>query len=67
MPFYFDMNNTDIGIKEVKVNPEGWVNPVTVEYTIGQAHRYDTTVSVIWRVKGTEHCFTIGEQKLNVL
>lgn len=67
MPFYFDMKNTDNGIKEVKVNPDGWVNPVTVEYTVAQAHKYDTTVSVIWRVKGTEHCFTIGEQKLNVL
>lgn len=67
MPFYFDMKNTDNGIKEVKVNPDGWVNPVMVEYTVAQAHKYDTTVSVIWRVKGTEHCFTIGEQKLNVL
>lgn len=26
---------------------------------------YDTMASVIWRVKGTEHCFTIEEQALN--
>lgn len=67
MPFYFDMQKSSTEIREVKVNPDGWVNPVTVEYTVAQAHKYDTTVSVIWRVKGTEHCFTISEQKLNVL
>lgn len=61
------MQKSSTEIREVKVNPDGWVNPVTVEYTIAQAHKYDTTVSVIWRVKGTEHCFTISEQKLNVL
>lgn len=65
MPFYFDISNTGTKLIEVTVNPDGWVNPITVEYTIAQAHRYDTTVSVIWRVKGTKHCFTIGEQKLN--
>lgn len=67
MPFCFDMKNSGMEIKEVKVNPVGWVNPVTVEYIIAQAHKYDTTVSVIWKVKGTQHCFTIGEQKLNIL
>ena len=67
MPFYFDIENSGKEIKEVKVNPEGWCNPITVEYVIAQAHRYDTTLSVIWRVKGTRHCFTIGEQKINIL
>lgn len=67
MPFCFDMNNYDKEIKEVQVNPDGWRGPVTVEYIIAQAHKYDTTVSVIWRVKGTQHCFTISEQKLNVV
>lgn len=67
MPFCFDMQNSGGEIKEVQVNPEGWRNPVTVEYTVAQAHKYDTTISVVWRVKGTQHCFTISEQKLNVV
>ncbi len=67
MPFYFDIDNSGKEIKEVKVNPDGWRNPIFVEYIVDQAHKYDTTVSVIWRVKGTHHCFTISEQKLNVL
>lgn len=67
MPFHFDIEGTGRQVQEVKVNPDGWVNPVTVEYVVAQAHKYDTTVSVIWRVKGTDHCFTISEQKLNVL
>jgi hypothetical protein len=65
MPFNFDLSAVKDKPSEVKVNPIGWRNPITVEYVIAQAHPYDTTVSVIWRVKGTEHCFTIGEQKLN--
>lgn len=47
------------------VNPKGWVNPLTIEYVVAQAHKYDTQVSVIWRIKGTTHCFTIYENHLN--
>ena len=66
MPFCFDFNSIDSGeIHTVEVNPNGWVGPITVEYIIAQAHMFDTMLSVIWRVKGTEHCFTIFEQKLN--
>ena len=65
MPFYFDISKAADDPVEIKVNPKGWRNPITVEYVIAQAHPYDTTVSVIWRVKGTNHCFTISEQKLN--
>jgi len=67
MPFVYDFNSSLSGISSVEVNPKGWKNPVTVEYVVAQAHRYDTTLSVVWRVKGTTHCFTIGEQRLNVL
>jgi hypothetical protein len=65
MPFNFDISNAITKPVEVEVNPKGWKNPITVEYAVAQAHRYDTMVSVVWRVKGTQHCFTIGEQKLN--
>ena len=65
MPFYFDISKAATKPVEVEVRPKGWVNPITVEYVVAQAHHYDTVVSVVWRVKGTQHCFTIGEQKLN--
>ena len=67
MPFIFDFNTSLSDITSVEVNPKGWKNPITVEYVVAQAHKYDTTVSVVWRVKGTSHCFTIGEQRLNVI
>ena len=67
MPFVYDFNSSVSGISTVEVYPKGWKSPVVVEYVVAQAHRYDTTLSVVWRVKGTQHCFTIGEQRLNVL
>jgi len=67
MPFVFDLNNAISEIYTVQVNPKGWKSPLTVEYGIAQANKYDTTLSVVWRVKGTNHCFSIGEQRLNVI
>ena len=67
MPFVFDLNNAISEIYTVQVSPKGWRSPLTIEYGIAQANKYDTTLSVVWRVKGTEHCFSIGEQRLNVI
>lgn len=67
MPFIFDFNNRIGDIKTMEVFPKGWRNPIVVEYASAKAHKYDTQLSVIWRVKGTTHTFTIYEQKLNVL
>ena len=67
MPFNFNFNTALSDCISIEVNPKGWVNPITVEYVVAQAHEYDTTLSVVWRVKGTTHCFTIGEQRINVL
>lgn len=67
MPFVFDFNTSLSDTKSVEVCPKGWRNPLTVEYVVAQAHRYDTELSIVWRIKGTTHCFTIGEQRLNVL
>lgn len=66
MPFIYDFNRSLSGIKEISVNPKGWVNNLIVEYCIAQAHPYDTMASVCWRVKGTTHTFTIYEHKLKV-
>lgn len=67
MPFVFNFDWSVGDIRTVEIYPNGWVNPITIEYIVAQAHKYDTTLSVVWRVKGTTHCFTISEQKLNVL
>ena len=67
MPFVFDFKPYLSEIHTVDVSPKGWKSTVTVEYIIAQAHRYDPVVSVVWRVKGTSHCFTIGEQRINLI
>ena len=53
-----------LDIKEVKVNPEGWINPLTIEYDIGL---YGDTPAYHWRVKGTTHTFVIPVLQLNYL
>lgn len=66
MPFIFDF--TPIPKEDlytVDIRPNGWVSPITIEYTVAQVNMYDTMISVVWRVKGTTHCFTIPEQRLN--
>lgn len=65
MPFYFDFNLANGELHTVEVSPIGWKGPITIEYITAQAHQYDTMVSVIWKIKGTDHCFTIFEQRLN--
>lgn len=67
MPFIFDFKNAIGEIQSVEVNPKGWVSPLVVEYIVAQAHPYDVMRSVVWRVKGTEHCFTIEEQRINII
>jgi len=67
MPFVFNFNSAIGDIEQMEVSPNGWNSPITIEYCVAQAHKYDTTRSVVWRVKGTTICFTISEQKINVL
>jgi len=55
MPNNYDFNNLD-NVKETTVHPEGWVNPIVVEY--GSAYHAET-LSCHWRVKGTKHTFVI--------
>ena len=65
MPFYFDFNLANGELHTVEVSPIRWKGPITIEYITAQAHQYDNMVSVIWKIKGTDHCFTIFEQRLN--
>ena len=65
MPFVFDFRQALSEPKTVTVNPKGWRCPIKVEYVVAQAHKYDTSLSVVWRVKGTTHCFSIYEPNIN--
>ena len=67
MPFCFDFNLAHGDVHTVELSPDGWKSPIFVEYIVAQAHRYDTMRSIVWRVKGTTHSFTIEEQRLNHL
>lgn len=67
MPHIYNFNNCIGPIKEVVINPKGWVNPITIEYGVTQHTKYDPMLSVVWRIKGTTHTFSIYERRLNVL
>lgn len=66
MPFNYDFNKVS-NVKTVNINPNGWINPITIEFGIGRPHIYDNFPSIIWRVKGTTHCFTIYEPRINFI
>lgn len=67
MPFIYDFSNTPDTVHTVDVSPKGWKSPLVIEYVTCQAHEYDPMVSVAWRIRGTRHTFTIGEQQLNTM
>lgn len=65
MPFIFDFNNSIGDNHLIDIDVDGWKSPITIEYCVVQVHKFDPVLSVVWRIKGTEHCFTIEEQRLN--
>lgn len=65
--FVFDFDKCISGYKTVEVFPKGWVLPLYVEYGIAQVREYDPQMSVVWRVKGSSHTFTIYENRLNII
>jgi hypothetical protein len=67
MPNNFDFSNCISEIKTVEINPKGWRGPITIEYSEAQVSKYDPMLSVVWRVQGTRHTFTIYERRLNVI
>lgn len=62
MPNYYDFSKFD-KIEKIEINPQGWVNPLTIEYSIGD----QTGPTCFWRVKGTGHTFVIPVSRLNFL
>jgi len=63
MPNNYDFS-TLTDVKEMIVNPEGWVNPLTIEYGLGY---HKENMSYHWRVKGTKHTFVIPVIRLDYL
>ena len=50
-------------IKTVKINPLGWINPIEIEYGIGD----QLGPTYFWRVKGTKHTFLIPVLRLDFI
>lgn len=67
MPHNFDFSTCLGEIHTVEINPKGWRGPICIEYGVGQNSKYDTQASIVWRVRGTTHTFSIYENRLNVI
>lgn len=63
MPKEYDFSTLS-NVKEIEVNPDGWVNPITIEYGVGN---YGEAQSYFWRVKGTKHTFIIPILRMDFL
>jgi len=63
MPNYYDFSKVS-NIKKVEVKPNGWVQPLYVEY--GESY-IGNTPSYFWRVVGTNHTFTIPMIRMQYL
>ena len=63
MPNNFDFSKLE-NVQKVEVNPEGWINPLYVEYSIGE---HGGVPSYYWRVKGTKHTFVIPLVRMQYL
>jgi len=67
MPHNFDFSKLN-NIKTLEVNPQGWVTPLYIEYTVTQdANSYNGIESYFWRVKGTQHVFVIPLIRMDYL
>jgi len=63
MPYNYDFTKLD-NIQTLDINPNGWINPLTIEYGIGNNQGI---LSYHWRVKGTQHTFVIPMARLNFI
>lgn len=59
MPFYYNFSDLK-EIKNVEIFPDGWINPLTIEYGLDDINYY-------WRVKSTKHTFSIPIQRMNYI
>jgi|AntAceMinimDraft_10_1070366.scaffolds.fasta_scaffold49637_2 hypothetical protein len=50
-------------IKEISINPKGWIENIVIEYGI----KDQIGPTYFWRVKGTKHTFVIPISRLNFI
>ena len=62
MPNNYDFSKLE-NVKELEVNPNGWVNPIFVEYGVD----FELSSDYYWRVKGTQHTFVIPVPRMNYI
>jgi len=62
MPNFYNFEKL-LNIKTIEVNPNGWVNPLFIEYGFDD----QDMPSCCWRVKNTKHTFTIPVLRLDYL
>ena len=62
-------NNVDFSkvtnIKKIRVNPPGWINPLTIEY--GTSDKVYPIESYCWRIEGTQHTFILPIVRMDFL
>lgn len=63
MPHIYDFSKLT-SIQQMEVHPQGWIEPLFVEYGMGV---HGSTPSYFWRVKGTKHTFVIPVMRMNFL
>jgi len=65
MPHNFDFSSLN-NIKTMEVHPEGWIDPLIVEYAVSaNENTFNGIPSYLWRVKGTQHTFTIPVSRID--
>jgi hypothetical protein len=62
MPNNVDLSKVIDKIHALETAPNGWVNTLTIEYVV-----MPISEMVNWRVKGTQHTFTIPLMRLHYL
>jgi hypothetical protein len=66
MPNYYDFSELR-EVKEMHVEPQGWISPLFVEYGVGEDIVTYGALSYYWRVKGTKHTFLIPVIRMDFL
>lgn len=66
MPHIYDFSGLK-NVKTIEVNPQGWVNPLTVEYGTDNDTKLHSILSYFWRIKGTTHTFVIPVVRMDFL
>ena len=65
MPNSCDFSNLK-NVRTIKINSEGWITPILIEYGIGYPETEDSP-HYYWRIRGTDHTFIIPMARLDYI